>query len=146
MTNGLRPFAALARRESAQALHVALVLWREVVAGDGPHAMQRMLIEDPRQVAEWDRRLPVHDLDDMDVKLSPAADHLDESRGATDSANYTSTQGKTEMAERDLSDETFDKILKRYGKDMNPSQLSEQHRTVVLVYHSYGILGNGGFQ
>lgn len=45
-----------------------------------------------------------------------------------------------------LADATFDAILKRYGKEPNPSRMTEPHRTVLLVYHVHGIIGNGGFQ
>src|SRR5690606_34954955 len=30
--------------------------------------------------------------------------------------------------------------------DVDPSKIPKSHQTVMLVHHSYGILGNGGFQ
>jgi hypothetical protein len=41
---------------------------------------------------------------------------------------------------------THDRILKRFGDNVNPSRIPEQHRTVLLVLHAHGIIGNGGFQ
>jgi hypothetical protein len=55
-------------------------------------------------------------------------------------------QAEKKMADIDLADETFDRILKYYGESIDPTMMPEEHRTVLAVYHSYGVLGNGGFQ
>jgi hypothetical protein len=46
---------------------------------------------------------------------------------------------------QELIDTTFTKILNHYGKNLNPSQIPEPHRTAILVLHAHGIIGNGGF-
>ncbi|MCO6042439.1 DMP19 family protein [Aeoliella sp. ICT_H6.2] len=50
------------------------------------------------------------------------------------------------MVNIDLADDTFKRILKKHGEDVDPSKIPKPQQTVMLVYHSYGILGNGGFQ
>lgn len=50
------------------------------------------------------------------------------------------------MADIDLADTTFKRILKKHGDDVDPSKIPKPQQTVMLVYHSHGILGNGGFQ
>ncbi|MDA7504180.1 hypothetical protein N8553_04290, partial [bacterium] len=50
------------------------------------------------------------------------------------------------MEDIDLADVIFDRILKEHGEDLDPSKISKPQQTVMLVYHSYGIIGNGGFQ
>lgn len=50
------------------------------------------------------------------------------------------------MADIDLADSTFKRILKKYGDEVDPSKIPKPQQTVLLVYHSHGILGNGGFQ
>jgi hypothetical protein len=54
--------------------------------------------------------------------------------------------GNASMADIDLADKTFKRILKKLGKDVDPSKLPKPLQTVMFVYHSFGILGNGGFQ
>jgi hypothetical protein len=65
---------------------------------------------------------------------------------ATETAVEIDTHGDDQVTERDLADETFSAIFKRYGESMNPAKIPEEHRTVALVYHTHGIIGNGGFQ
>ena len=48
--------------------------------------------------------------------------------------------------QENVVDETYKRIVKHHGEDIDPSKISEAHRTVLLVYHAHGILGNGGFQ
>jgi hypothetical protein len=50
------------------------------------------------------------------------------------------------MADDDLAGATFDRILKQHGEGADPLKMPQSHRTAMLVYHSHGILGNGGFQ
>lgn len=50
------------------------------------------------------------------------------------------------MPDYDLPDATIKRILKKYGQNIDPSKMPLPHQTVLLVYHSHGILGNGGFQ
>lgn len=50
------------------------------------------------------------------------------------------------MSNIDLADATFKRILKKHGDDVDPSKIPKPQQTVMLVYHSHGILGNGGFQ
>lgn len=50
------------------------------------------------------------------------------------------------MADIDLADTTFKRILKQHGDDVDPSKIPKPQQTVMLVYHSHGIIGNGGFQ
>ncbi|QDT36529.1 hypothetical protein Pan189_08880 [Stratiformator vulcanicus] len=50
------------------------------------------------------------------------------------------------MADIDLADVTFERILKQHGDDVDPSKIAKPQQTVMLVYHSFGIIGNGGFQ
>lgn len=50
------------------------------------------------------------------------------------------------MTDIDLADTTFKRILKKHGDDVDPSKIPKPQQTVMLVYHSHGILGNGGFQ
>ena len=50
------------------------------------------------------------------------------------------------MADIDLADTTLKRILKQHGDDVDPSKIPKPQQTVLLVYHSHGIIGNGGFQ
>jgi hypothetical protein len=50
------------------------------------------------------------------------------------------------MADSDLASATYSRILKKHGDDFDPSKASKPEQTVMLVYHSHGIIGNGGFQ
>src|SRR5262245_12215143 len=50
------------------------------------------------------------------------------------------------MTDIDLADTTFKRILKQYGDKVDPSKIPKPQQTVMLVYHSHGIIGNGGFQ
>ncbi len=50
------------------------------------------------------------------------------------------------MTDIDLADSTFKRILRKHGDDVDPSKIPKPQQTVMLVYHSHGILGNGGFQ
>ena len=50
------------------------------------------------------------------------------------------------MADTGIADQTFDRILKHYADDIDPSKMPGAHRTVLAVFHSDGILSNGGFQ
>ena len=50
------------------------------------------------------------------------------------------------MADIELADATFKRILKQHGDEVDPSKIPKPQQTVMLVYHSHGILGNGGFQ
>lgn len=45
----------------------------------------------------------------------------------------------------DLCDTTYWKIVSHYGEDLRACDLPVIHRTVLLVWHSYGIIDNGGF-
>lgn len=49
------------------------------------------------------------------------------------------------MVNIDLADDTFKRILKKHGEDVDPSKIPKPQQTVMLVYHSYGILGNAAF-
>ena len=62
-------------------------------------------------------------------------------------SNSSDGDAQEEAATTDgkLADKTFDKLLKHYGNDANPTRMSEPHRTVFLVYHVDGLIGNGGF-
>lgn len=68
--------------------------------------------------------------------------------GSNSSSTDPSTEVKQDaaMADIDLADSTFKRILKEHGDDVDPSKIPKSQQTVMLVYHSYGILGNGGFQ
>jgi hypothetical protein len=46
----------------------------------------------------------------------------------------------------DLCDSTFWKVLNHYGQDLMACDLPEIHQTVLLAWHSYGIIENGGFE
>jgi len=50
------------------------------------------------------------------------------------------------MADTNLASAIFLRILKKYGDDIDPSNLPKAQQTVLLIWHSFGILGNGGFQ
>jgi hypothetical protein len=52
----------------------------------------------------------------------------------------------SQMASADLAGETFERILKHHGDSIDPSKVPKPQQTVMLVYHSHGIIGNGGFQ
>jgi len=45
-----------------------------------------------------------------------------------------------------LCNRLFGRIAERYGNEFDVTEETEQERTVSLVWHSYGIIGNGGFQ
>jgi hypothetical protein len=45
-----------------------------------------------------------------------------------------------------LCNRLFLLIADRYGNELDVTKETEQERTVSLVWHSYGIIGNGGFQ
>lgn len=49
------------------------------------------------------------------------------------------------MADINVADETFTRILKHHGDDLDVSKIPKPQQTVMLVYHAHGILGNGGF-
>ena len=62
-------------------------------------------------------------------------------------SNPPSTENEdTPMADIELADATFKRILKKHGDDVDPSKIPIPQQTVMLVYHSHGIIGNGGFQ
>ncbi len=61
-------------------------------------------------------------------------------------SNASQTNEVSPMEDIDLADVIFDRILKEHGEDLDPSKISKPQQTVMLVYHSYGIIGNGGFQ
>ena len=44
-----------------------------------------------------------------------------------------------------LCDRLFVRIAECYGNELDVTRETEQERTVSLVWHSYGIIGNGGF-
>jgi hypothetical protein len=46
----------------------------------------------------------------------------------------------------DICDSIFLKIIDHYGKVILASDLPEVHQTVLLAWHAYGIIGNGGFE
>lgn len=46
----------------------------------------------------------------------------------------------------DLCDETYWKIVSHYGEDLRACDLPDIHRAVLLVWHSSGIIDNGGFE
>jgi hypothetical protein len=48
--------------------------------------------------------------------------------------------------DRNLCDRLFVRIAERYGNELDVTDDTEEERTVSLVWHSYGIIGNGGFQ
>jgi hypothetical protein len=49
-------------------------------------------------------------------------------------------------SDRSLCDRLFMRIAERHGNDIDFSTVTEHERTVLLVWHSFGIIGNGGFQ
>lgn len=65
--------------------------------------------------------------------------------GTTSDTTSDATENSA-MAEIGLADDTFKRILKKHGDDVDPSKMSKAEQTVLWVYHAYGILGNGGFQ
>jgi len=68
----------------------------------------------------------------------------------SDSDNMDSnTPLKTLLAEAndfDLVDGTFVKIGDRYGHSVDASQYTPEERVIMLVWHSSGIIDNGGFE
>lgn len=50
------------------------------------------------------------------------------------------------MSNATLADATFKRILKAHGDSVDPSKIPKPQQTVILVFHSHGIIGNGGFQ
>lgn len=68
--------------------------------------------------------------------------------GSTNEAEQIEADAQTEskMPDIKLAADTFKRILKHYGDDVDPSKMPEAHRTVLAVFHSHGVLGNGGFQ
>jgi hypothetical protein len=46
----------------------------------------------------------------------------------------------------DLCNRLFLNIADRYGSEFDVTKETEQERTVSLVWHSYGIIGNGVLQ
>lgn len=52
----------------------------------------------------------------------------------------------SQMANIDLADATFERILKKHGESVDPSKIPKPQQTVLLVIHAHGIIGNGGFQ
>lgn len=50
------------------------------------------------------------------------------------------------MVSADVADSTFRRIIRKHGRDVDPSKIPKPEQTVMLVYHAHGILGNGGFQ
>ncbi len=65
---------------------------------------------------------------------------------AESSNSSTDSYEDSSMANIDLADSTFKRILKQHGDDVDPSKIPKPQQTVMLVYHSHGIIGNGGFQ
>lgn len=45
----------------------------------------------------------------------------------------------------DLCNGVFQRIMDSYGNVIDASALPQEHRTVMLVWHAMGIIGNGGF-
>ena len=45
-----------------------------------------------------------------------------------------------------LCDSTFWKVLNHYGQDLMACDLPEIHQAVLLVWHTYEIIENGGFE
>jgi hypothetical protein len=45
----------------------------------------------------------------------------------------------------ELCSHVFDLILKVYGEGLDALKIPKEHRTVFLIWHSVGIIGNGGF-
>ncbi|WP_145362730.1 DMP19 family protein [Stratiformator vulcanicus] len=66
--------------------------------------------------------------------------------GAETSNPTSNANEDSPMADIDLADVTFERILKQHGDDVDPSKIAKPQQTVMLVYHSFGIIGNGGFQ
>lgn len=48
--------------------------------------------------------------------------------------------------DRELCDGVFVHIVERHGNKLGLEKASESERVVTLVWHSFGIIGNGGFQ
>src|SRR4051812_44953511 len=46
----------------------------------------------------------------------------------------------------ELCSGVFKHIADRHGNELNVDEETEPERVVTLVWHSYGIIGNGGFQ
>ncbi len=46
----------------------------------------------------------------------------------------------------ELCDELFKEIDDHYGSDLPAKDMPESPRTVILVWHATGIIGNGGFE
>lgn len=65
----------------------------------------------------------------------------------TESSDSTTSQnGDSEADHVDLADEVFKRILKKHGENVDPSKIPKAQQTVLLVYHTHGLIGNGGFQ
>jgi hypothetical protein len=52
----------------------------------------------------------------------------------------------TDPIDSSLCDRLFVRMAERYGNELDVTDETEQERTVSLVWQSYGIIGNGGFQ
>ena len=50
------------------------------------------------------------------------------------------------MASNHLARDTFKRILKQHAHHRDLSKIPKPQQTVLLVYQSYGLIGNGGFQ
>ena len=50
------------------------------------------------------------------------------------------------MANNHLARDTFKRILKQHAHHRDLSKIPKPQQTVLLVYQSYGLIGNGGFQ
>lgn len=86
----------------------------------------------------------VHDFERDQCKRDP----IDEPDGARPHLD-SNTPFETLLAEAsdfDLVDGTFVKIGARYGHWVDAAQYSLEERVVMLVWHSGGIIGNGGFE
>lgn len=53
---------------------------------------------------------------------------------------------ESSIVSADVAGSTFSRILRKHGRDVDPSKIPKPEQTVMLVYHAHGILGNGGFQ
>ncbi|MEM8734393.1 MAG: DUF4375 domain-containing protein [Planctomycetota bacterium] len=51
-----------------------------------------------------------------------------------------------QMSDADIADSIFKRLVDKFGDDLEPSKLPKPQQVVLLVYHTHGILGNGGFQ
>ena len=62
------------------------------------------------------------------------------------SDSITDPQTDASMAKIDLATAMFTRLLNQYGDNVDTSKIPMPQQTMMLVYHSYGIIGNGGFQ